>query len=309
MGKFLSLFTVGLLQNTVRTATPVVIASMGGLFTEHAGIMNIGMDGMILIGAFSAVVCSYFFSSALMGVLIAVLIGILLGLFFGLFVIHLKSDEFIIGVALNIFAGAITVFLLRTMFNVKGSFSDPGIVPLPTIHIGFLDKIPILGDLLNNNSILIYVSWLLVFVCWLVIYKTPFGLRMRAAGENPESLRALGKSPVMMKYAASVICGALCALAGAHLSLGYLTQFSEGMSASRGFIAYACIIFGRANPPKVFLAVLLFGFLDALGIRMQNLGVSSYLTEMIPYLATVFVLILGAIRENAKKKGVRKLTA
>lgn len=303
-------FLVGLFQNTLRSATPVVIAAMGGLFTEHAGLMNIGMDGMMLIGAFFAAVCSYFFASAAMGVLVAVLIGILIGLFFGLFVIHLKSDEFIIGVALNIFAGALTVFLLRTMFSVKGSFTGTAgrpVVALPTVRIPLLADIPFVGDILGNNSILTYVSWIVVIAAWAVIYKTPFGFRLRASGEMPDSLKSLGMSPVLMKYAASVICGALCGLAGAHLSLGYLTGFSEGMSASRGFIAYACIIFGVANPPKVFLAVLLFGFLDALGLRLQGVGISSYLTSAIPYIATVLVLIAGALREKAKQAKNRDL--
>ena len=296
-------FLIGLFQNTIRTATPVVLAAMGGLFTEQAGLMNIGMDGMILIGAFFAVVCSYFFTSAAIGVLAAVLICILIGLFFGLFVIHLKSDEFIIGVALNIFAGALTVFLLRTMFDVKGSFSgtkEHPLVPLPVVEIPLLKDIPFVGEILGRNSILIYVSWIIVAVSWVLLYKTPFGFRLRASGEMPDSLQALGKSPVLMKYIASVLCGARCGLAGAHLSLGYLTGFSEGMSASRGFIAFACIIFGKANPPKVFLAVLLFGFLDALGLRLQSIGISSYLTQMVPYLATIFVLVVAAMREKIK---------
>ena len=307
MNKFLSLFTAGLFQNTVRTATPVVLAALGGLFTEQAGLMNIGMDGIILIGAFTAVVSSYFFSSAAMGLLLAIIVGILIGLFFGLFVIRFKSDEFIIGVALNIFAGAVTVFLLRTLFDVKGSFSDPGIKPLPKINLPFLEEIPFIGKILNNNSVLVYVSWVLVFICWLVLYKTPFGFRLRAAGEKPDALLALGKSPVFMKYAASVICGALCGMAGAHLSLGYLTLFSEGMSESRGFIAYACIIFGKANPPRVFLAVLLFGFLDALGMRLQDLQISPNLTQMTPYLATIFVIVMGALNERIKKSRKKDL--
>lgn len=302
MDKFLSIFTIGLLQNTVRAATPVALASMGGLFTEHAGIMNIGMDGMMLMGAFTAVACSYFFSSWILGVMFAVLVGIIVGIIFGLFVVKLKSDEFIIGIALNIFAGALTVFLLRTLFGETGSFSDPKIVGIPTVNIPLLASIPILGDLLNNNSVLVYVNWLLVALCYVAIYKTPFGIRMRAAGEKPDSLNSIGKSPELMKYAASVICGIFCALAGAHLALGYLTQFSENMSASRGFIAFACIIFGRANPLKVYLAVLLFGFLDALGLRMQEMEISSYLTSMLPYVATVFVLVVAALKTRLKPK-------
>lgn len=303
MGDILS---IALLQNTLRTATPIVLAAMGGLFTEHAGVMNIGMDGMMLIGAFAAVAGSYFFSSSLMGIIIALICGVLIGLFFALFVVKLRSDEFIIGVALNIFAGGLTVFLLRTIFGVKGSFSDPGIVPLPTLNIEVLNSVPVLGDLLNGHTALVYVSWILVFLCYIAVYKTPFGLRLRAAGERPQSLRSLGYSPDAMKCLSSVICGMFCTLAGAHLSLGYLTLFSEGMNANKGFIAFACIIFGRANPIKVFLATLFFGFLDALGLRLQGVGISSNLTEMIPYIMTVLALVYAALRQKQTK---RSLTA
>ncbi len=295
------IFNVALLQNTLRTSTPIVLAALGGLFTEHAGIMNIGMDGMILVGAFAAVAASYFFSSAAMGVLFAVICGILIGLLFGLFVIKFKSDEFIIGVALNIFAGGLTVFLLRTIFGVKGAFSDPGIYPIPTVHLPFLDNIPVLGELLNNNTLFVYISWALVLLTWLFLYKTPWGYWLRAAGEHPASLRNAGVSPEKMKYLASLLCGVLCGFAGAHLSLGYLTMFTEGMSANRGFIAFACVIFGMANPPRVFLAALLFGFLDALGLRLQSVGVPSGLTSITPYLVTVIMMVYVVQSEKRKR--------
>ena len=143
MEHFTDIFNIGLFQNTLRTATPVILAAMGGLMTEHAGIMNIGMDGMILIGAFAAVAFSYTMASAAMGVIAAVLCGILIGLFFALFVVKLKSDEFIIGMALNTFAGGLTIYLLRTIFGVQGTFANSGIQPLPTVHIDFLDSIPL----------------------------------------------------------------------------------------------------------------------------------------------------------------------
>lgn len=301
------IFNVALLQNTLRTSTPIVLAALGGLFTEHAGIMNIGMDGMILVGAFAAVAASYFFASAAMGVLFAVLCGILIGLLFGLFVIKFKSDEFIIGVALNIFAGGLTVFLLRTIFGVKGAFSDPGIYPITTVHIPFLDNIPVLGELLNNNTMFVYISWVLVVLTWIFLYKTPWGYWLRAAGEHPESLRSAGVSPEKMKYLASLLCGVLCGFAGAHLSLGYLTMFTEGMSANRGFIAFACVIFGLANPPRVFLAALLFGFLDALGLRLQSVGMPSGLTAITPYLVTVIMMVYVVQSEKRKRSKRLKL--
>jgi len=301
------IFNVALLQNTLRTSTPIVLAALGGLFTEHAGIMNIGMDGMILVGAFAAVAASYFFASAAMGVLFAVLCGILIGLLFGLFVIKFKSDEFIIGVALNIFAGGLTVFLLRTIFGVKGAFSDPGIYPITTVHIPLLDNIPVLGELLNNNTMFVYISWVLVVLTWIFLYKTPWGYWLRAAGEHPASLRSAGVSPEKMKYLASLLCGVLCGFAGAHLSLGYLTMFTEGMSANRGFIAFACVIFGLANPPRVFLSALLFGFLDALGLRLQSVGMPSGLTAITPYLVTVIMMVYVVQSEKRKRSKRLKL--
>lgn len=302
MDGFLQIFNVGLFQTTLQSATPVILAAMGGLLTEQAGIMNIGMDGMILMGAFLAVAFSFTLSSAAMGVLMAVLIGVAVGLFFALFVVKFKSDEFIIGMALNTFAAGLTVYLLRSIFGVKGTFSDAGIVGLPVVHLDWLGAIPFFGPLLNNNSIFVYLTWGLVLLTWLFLYHTPYGFWMRAAGEHPESLETAGVSAVKMKFLASVLCGVFCGFAGAHLSLGYLTMFSEGMSGSRGFIAFACVIFGMANPPKVFLAALLFGFLQALGLRLQSVGVPSDLTYIIPYGATVLMLVYIALRGRRKRQ-------
>lgn len=302
MEHLLSVLNIGLLQNTLRTATPVILCAMGGLLTEQAGLMNIGMDGMMIIGAFVAVAFSYWMTSAAMGVGLAVLSGIVIGLIFALFVVKWKSDEFIIGMALNTLAGGLTVYLLRSIFGVKGTFADPGIQPLPTVHLDFLDNIPVLGTLLNNNSLFVYISWLLVLLVWFFLYRTPYGFWMRAAGEHPESLETAGVSPAKMKVLASVLCGVMCGFAGAHLSLGYLTMFTEGMHNSRGFTAFACVIFGVANPPKVFLAALLFGFCEALGLRLQTIGVPSNLSACVPYIATVLMLVYITVSTTKKKR-------
>ena len=298
-------FNLLLLQNTLRTATPVVLCALGCLMTDQVGIMNIGVDGMMLMGAFFAVLGSYLFGSWAMGLLFAVVLGVLLGWLYYVFSIKFKSDEFIIGVALNILAGGLTVFLLRTIFQVKGSFSDPGIVPLPTISIPWLESVPVLGAIFSGNTLLVYVSWVLVLVCWLFLYKTPLGFHLRASGEAPEALRASGKSPEKMKRLASVLCGVLATLSGAHLSLGYLTMFSENMSASRGYVAVACVIFGGSNPPRVFLAALLFGFIDALGMRLQKY-IPSDLTSMAPYAVTVVMMVVVALMK--RRQGRRPCT-
>jgi len=298
---FEDVFNLTLLQNTIRTATPLILAALGGLLTMHAGILNIGMEGMILIGAFFGVLGSYMFSSALMGVLIAIVSGILIGLLFGVFVIDLKSDEFIIGIAINIFAGGLTVFLLRSVFGVKGAFSSPDIMPLPDVHLPFLEAIPFLNTILNNHSIFVYLSWIFVVLVYIFLYKTPYGFWLRASGEHPESLETAGISPKKMKYLSAVLCGVFCGMAGAHLSLGYLTLFTENMSAGRGFISLAAIIFGSANPVNTFGASLLFCFFDALGIRLQGVGIPSQFTQMIPYVVTVVALLFVVQRKTKGK--------
>lgn len=296
------IFTLAIVQHTIRTATPLILAALGGLLTQQAGILNIGMDGMILLGAFFGVVGSYFFGSAFAGVALAAFVGLLIGLLFAVFVIDLKSDEFVIGIAINIFAGGLTVFLLRSIFGVKGAFSSPDIIPLPRLNFGFIENISFLDTIFNNHTIFIYISWILVALVYIYLYKTPQGIWLRASGEYPEALETAGVSPRKMKYISSIACGVLCGLAGAHLSLGYLTLFTENMSANRGFIALAAIIFGQANPIKTFLAALLFGFFDALGIRLQVIGIPSQFTQMIPYLATIFALVVVTKRQLAKTR-------
>ncbi len=295
------IFNLLLFQNTLRTATPVVLCALGCLMTERVGIMNIGVEGMMLMGAFFAVLGSYLYGSWMMGLVFAVVLGILLGLFYYLFSVKFKSDEFVIGIALNILAGGLTVFLLRTLFGVKGSFSGPGIVPLPVLHFAWIESIPVLGTLLSGNTLLVYISWILVLFSWLLLYKTPLGFHLRASGEAPEALRAAGKNPDRMKMLASVLCGIMASLSGAHLSLGYLTMFSENMSASRGFIAVACVIFGGGNPPRVFLAALLFGFIDALGLRMQKY-IPADITASAPYVITVIMMVIVVLMKRRKKQ-------
>ena len=295
-----NIFSVGLFQQMLRSATPVALAGMGGLMTEHAGIMNIGMDGMILMGAFTAVAVSVVTGSALLGVLAAILVGMLVGLFFALFVVKFKSDEFIIGTALNILADGLTVFLLWALFNVRGTLrTDAG---LPNVKLALIEKIPFVGQVLSGNSLFVYLTWALVLAMFALVYKTPYGFWVRAAGEKPGTLKTAGISPDRVKWASSVLCGAFCGLAGAQLALGNVTMFSEGMSNSRGYVAFACVIFGGANPVKVYLAALMFGFFDALGYRLQEYNISADLTAIIPSVITVVMMVYVVVMSNRKKK-------
>lgn len=301
------IFNLTLIQHTIRTSTPLILAALGGLLTQEAGMLNIGMEGMILLGAFFGIVGSYFFSSSLMGVVLAVVSGLVIGLIFAFFVVELRSDEFVIGIAINMFANGLTVFLLRSIFGVKGAFSSPKIVGLPRLRLSILEKVRALDIIFNNHTVFIYISWILVGLIYVYLYKTPQGKWLRASGEYPEALETAGISSRKMKYISSIACGVLCGFSGVHLSLGYLRLFTEKMSAERGFIAMAAIIFGGANPIKTALAALMFGFFDALGIRLQSVGIPSQITKMIPYLATVVALLIITKRQLAKQKARRSL--
>lgn len=297
-----SVFSYGTLQQMLRSATPVALAAIGGAMTEHAGIMNIGMDGMILMGAFFGVLGSYLFHTALAGVALALAMGILVGLFFALLVVRYKSDEFIIGCALNTFAVGLTSYLSRSYFGTNGTKGNPA---LPTLNLAFLDKIPVLR-IINNQSLFVYLTWIIAVAAWIFVYKTPYGFWLRASGEKPDTLRTAGISPKRMKWIASILCGVLCALAGAHLSLGNLNgTFAENMSNSRGYIAFACVIFAAANPAKAYLAALMFGFFEAIGLRLQSY-VSSDLTNVIPYVITIVTMVYVVVRKQSKKRAVKE---
>ena len=300
MGELLgTIFSPGTFQQMLRSATPVALAAIGGSMTEHAGIMNIGMDGMILMGAFFAVLGSFLFQSALAGIGLILLMGLLVGLFFALLVVKFKADEFIIGCALNTFAIGLTGYLSDSVFGTAGAKGNPA---LPVVDLPFLNKIPFLGEVLNGQSVLVYVAIALMVVMWLFVYKTPYGFWLRASGEKPETLRTAGISPERMKWIASILCGLFCALAGAYLSLGQLSgTFAKGMSNSRGYIAFACVIFAAAHPAKAYLAALMFGFFDAIGLRLQDY-ISSDLTNTIPYIITIIMMVYVVVRSQRKKR-------
>ena len=300
---FNTVFSTGLFNEMLRRATPVAIAAIGGALTQHAGIMNIGMDGMILMGAFFGVLGSSIFGSTWAGLGLAILVGVLVGLFFGLFVVKFKSDEFIIGTALNTFAVGLTSFLSRSIFGTQGAKGYPS---LPNISIPGFDKVPVLGPILNGHSLFVYLTWLLVLGFFFYIYRTPQGFWLRAAGEKPETLRTAGISPDKMKWTASILCGVLCCIAGAHLSLGYLNgTFAEKMSNSRGYIAFACVIFAASNPAKAYLAALMFGFFDAIGLRLQAY-ISSDLTSIIPYAITIIMMTYVVVSTRKKREKIHR---
>jgi general nucleoside transport system permease protein len=290
---------VGLINGMIAGATPILLAALGGTLTYYAGIFNIAMEGMMLGGAFFAVLGSYFFQSWVMGVLAAIVGSTLMALIFIYFSVVLGTDEFVTGIGLNLFALGATTYMLRQIFEVKGAFAGPGIISVPRLDIPLVKDIPLLGDILSGQNLIIYLAGLATMLTAFLVFKTRFGLRLRAAGYNAECLDTSGVKTARIRIWSLLLCGVLCGLAGAYLSLGYVTLFSENMSAGRGWISLAAVILVNGNPWGIALISLLFGFSDGLGLLFQRVMPSQF-ASMVPYVATLVALYFYSIR--AKKK-------
>lgn len=309
------LLDISMIQSTIRMATPVLLAAMGAMVTSAAGIINIALEGIMLFAAFFAVVGSYYFSSVWMGLLIGVGMGMLLALMFGVFSLRFRAHIILMGIAVNAFATAFTIYLLRTMFNVAGAFSDPRIVGFDPVQIPIIRNIPVLGPILSGYAPIVYIAWILVAVMHIFLYKTPTGVRLRAIGENEEAAESLGINVERVKLLAVMLSGVFSSLAGVYLSLGHLTMFTENMSANRGFIGLAANIFGRGTPIGGALASLIFGFADALAMRLQGTGtIPSQIVLMFPSVLTIVILLMVAIKrardvQLTKMRNVEKTLA
>jgi simple sugar transport system permease protein len=291
----------GLITGMISGATPILLAALGGSFTYFAGVFNIAMEGMMLTGAFFAVWGSYTFHSWFIGILLGILGSLGMALIFILFAVVLKTDEFITGIALNLFAAGASVYLLRQIFDVKGAFSNPGIIPIPALNIPLIEQIPFLGAILSGHNLIIYLALLATFLCNYLIFHTTFGLRLRAAGYQALSLESSGVASWKMRTASLLLCGLLCGLAGAYISLGYVNLFVENMSAGKGWIALAAIILVGGKPWGIALVSLVFGFFDGLGLYLQGTGIAPQFTAMVPYVATLIALYFYSTRKKPKR--------
>lgn len=290
---------VGLVNGMIAGAAPILLAALGGTLTYYAGIFNIAMEGMMLGGAFFAVLGSYYFQSWAMGIAAAVVGAVLMALIFIYFSVVLGTDEFVTGIGLNLFALGATTYMLRQIFEVKGAFAGPGIVPVPAVHIPLLEDIPVLGEILSGQNLIIYLAGLATVGTAFLVFRTRFGLRLRAAGYNSECLDTSGVQTSRIRIRSLLLCGVLCGLAGAYLSLGYVTLFSENMSAGRGWISLAAVILVNGNPWGIAVISLLFGFSDGLGLLFQRVMPSQF-ASMVPYVATLIALYVYSVRGKKK---------
>ena len=292
------IFTPFLFQSAMQAITPILLASLAGVLCGRVGVFNLALEGQMLVGAFAAIVGSYFTQSAVGGVAAAMAGAVAFSLVLAYGATVFRGDPVVIGIGMNLLASGLTAYLLRGTFGVSGAFSDPGIVGLGRIAIPPLIGVPVLGWAFGRQSALTWVAWALTALVSVVLFKTPVGLRLRGVGEEPDAAETLGVDIARYRVVTVLVAGALTGLAGAQLSLGAVSVFAEDMSAGRGWIAVVAVMLGRNNPLYVAAACVLFGFADALSINLQSQGLLNQLTDISPYLATLAALIISRRRRT-----------
>ena len=275
------IFTLAILSSTVRFATPFLLAALGGLFSERSGVINIALEGLMLAGAFTSATVTYYVGNPWIGLLAGIAAGLLVALVHAVACIHFDADQVVTGTAINILMLGVPTLISQALFETTGSTP-----PIPRTNL--IPKTPI------------FIAFGLVPVIWYVLYRTRFGLRLRASGENPEAADTAGVSVVRIRYAGVLLSGVLAAIGGAYLSIGQSSLFTRNMTAGRGFIALAALIFGKWRPVQTMFACLLFGFAEAASIQMQGVipNVRVEYIQIIPYVLTMVVLagFIGASR-------------
>ena len=288
-----NVLTAGLLASTLRFATPLAFAAMGGIFSERSGVVNIGLEGMMLMGAFFGVWGAIWSGTWVVGLLTAMLFGGLLALVHAFFSIHLRADQIVSGFAVNLMALGLTGYLFSAIYS---SGIPSGVSRVPNVTLGWLGGIPGVGDFLEGVfgelNLLVWIMFGVVIAAYVVLFKTPIGLRIRSVGEHPRAADTVGISVYGVRYAAVTLSGVLAALGGAFLSIGFTGTFAENMTSGRGFIALAAVIFGKWRPGWAFAATLLFGFGFALSIPLQReADISENLISTLPYVLTLIALV------------------
>ena len=282
-----------LFASMLRYATPLMFAAIGGMLSERSGVVNIGLEGMMLMGAFFGIMAADKLDSWILGLLVGVLSGGALALLHAIWSVHLRADQIISGFAVNFLALGLTGYLFIDIYGQEGTPTD--IPSIPNVRLAFLDGIPFFGDIFGNLNLMIWIALLLVPLSWLLLFKTPLGLRIRAVGEHPRAADTVGIDVYRIRYGAVVASGMLAAAGGAFLSIGFVNSFNENMTAGRGFIALAAVIFGNWRPFGAAAACLLFGFSSALAQRLPEYSESAAtLFQALPYVLTL-IAVAGVI--------------
>ncbi|MGL6107861.1 ABC transporter permease [Romboutsia sp.] len=285
----------------IRSTTPILLTTLGAMIAARAGARNIALEGTMLTAAFVGVVGSHFTQSAFLGLLLAVLAGIIMSNIIAYFALKLKSNIIISGIALNLVASGMTVFGLYVITGDKGASTSLNSLALPNINIPVIENIPVLGTILSGHNVLTYTGLLLVLIVWIMFKYTKLGLRIKAVGESPEAAESVGINVNRVKYIALTMSGALAALGGAFLSMGYVTLFSAGMTSGRGYIALATQAMAGANPVVGLLTSGLFGFTESMSNYLQGINLPIEFIQMLPYLAIVVIYVVYCANKTKKE--------
>jgi ABC-type uncharacterized transport system permease subunit len=297
---FSQTFLIGVLAAGVRLATPILLAALGEVFAERAGVLKISIEGEMLIGALFGFLGAFYLNDIWLGIFIGMTVAAIYSLIAGVLSITLKVDQVITGITLNILALGLTSFVFR--FILRKSLIPPSIKSLAVLKIPILFKIPIIGQIVFQQNIIVYMTFFVfVPVSTFILFKTTFGLNLRAVGEYPLAADTVGINVYGIRYVCVMIGGLFAGLGGAFMTLAQLNMFTENMTAGRGFIAVAAVIFGKWHPVGAMIATLLFGTADALQLRLQGLGVDvpSQFLLMLPYVLTIIALVGVVKRTNA----------
>jgi simple sugar transport system permease protein len=286
-----SLNLTGMLVSSIIRATPIALAALSGIYSERSGVVNIGIEGMMLMGAFTSVVFASITQNMLVGVIAGILAGMLLGALHAVLSIKYKVNQIISGTGIIILALGLTSYLQRSVLNVFPDLNQPG-PAIPALPIPFLWKLPVLGPVFFNLSPIIYTLFILLIVTQVLMNKTRWGLRVRSVGEHPKAADTLGINVFRIRYISVLISGAIAGLAGTYISIGAAGRFNEGMTAGKGFLGLAAMIFGNWNPFGAFAGSLIFGFFDSWQekLALLQVGIPVDLLGMAPYIATMVVL-------------------
>ena len=282
---------VGWLAASMRLAVPILFAALGELFTERSGVLNLGLEGVMIVGALTGFVAAFNSGSLWLGVLVAAICGMLMALLMAFMSVTAKVNQVVAGLGITILGGGLATLLFRLFFGLRST--PPQVTTFPRYPIPYLSEIPVLGRILFDHNVMVYLALVLVPISWVVLYRTRFGLAIRAVGENPDAVDTRGMSVSKLRYIGLLIGGALAGIGGAYLPLANLGLFWSDMTAGRGFIAIAVVVFSRWDPVGVLIGSLVFGGAHALQLTMQTLKVPirSELLLMLPYLITILVLI------------------
>jgi len=289
------IFDSQLLESMIRASIPILLAAMGGLLAERAGVFQVSLEGLMLGGAFSAVAFSYL-GNEWLGLVGAALVGGMLSLLLPLGSVVRKGNPIVLGIAINLFVLGATSFLLPEIFGVRGVFLNPGIDGLSQFKIPLLGDLPVVGPALFEQTVLGFGALAAVPAVWWFLFRLPGGLRLRGVGETPDAAASLGVDPVRTKFLAVGASGIAAGLGGAQLALGNVTQFADNMSAGRGWIAVVAVLLGRAHPYAVASSVALFGLAEAIGFRLQGNGLPSQITDILPFAITLAALLFARKR-------------